>query len=498
MDWRSSTERWKVGLAAFVVVAGLLDLWALTRVSLVYDPDSRSSLAASIGQRVREWRKVETLEARSPLAVAGVQAGNQVRFDRVGDAFRFLERDEPIGLSVRDAAGNIRHVEVRPIAEPVKRHEVIEIAMMVSFYACFLLSYLLYRYRSPRFLYAALVFAALTFYSYANGQLVIGVTGILLAISDLRYHCRQWRTALPAGVVVALMAMPSVLFYQQHPAEAAYHLRMLDSYVVRDLTLSDKIGRFIDTYRYGVSPQYWFVPNDYELARQRMKDYGHIAIWMLPLFVIGVGLCLRHIASSAHRVVLIALLAAPVGGALTAIGITRVLAFVVPAAMAITLGLDWVLGHARNRRMQLIAPVLVFLILSAASLAMFRDALTNGPLWFRNYGLYGMQWGAQQIFAIIRQYLQQSPQTRVYLTPTWANGTDAFRDYFTPEDPRVQMETVDGLMDAKHALDDSMVFVVTADEYRRARASGKFKNLRMERTLKYPDGSDGFYFVRIQ
>jgi hypothetical protein len=294
------------------------------------------------------------------------------------------------------------------------------------------------------------------------------------------------------------MAMPSVLFYQQHPAEAAYHLRTLDSYAVRDMTLSDKIGQFIVTYRYGVSPQYWFVPNDDELARQRMKDYGHIAIWMLPLFVIGLGLCLRHIASSAHRVVLIALLAAPVGGALTAIGITRVLAFVVPAAMLITLGLDWVLGHARNRRMQLIAPVLVFLILSAASLAMFRDALTNGPLWFRNYGLYGMQWGAQQIFAIIRQYLQQSPHARVYLTPTWANGTDAFRDYFTPEDPRVQMETVDGLMDAKHVLDDSMIFVVTPDEYRRARASGKFKDLRMERTLKYPDGSDGFYFIRIQ
>jgi hypothetical protein len=102
------------------------------------------------------------------------------------------------------------------------------------------------------------------------------------------------------------------------------------------------------------------------------------------------------------------------------------------------------------------------------------------------------------MFSIIPQYLRQSPQTRVYLAPTWANGTDAFRDYFTAEDPSVKMETVDALMDAKHALDDSMIFAVTADEYRRAQASGKFKDVRVERTLKYPDGSDGFYFVRIQ
>jgi hypothetical protein len=63
-----------------------------------------------------------------------------------------------------------------------------ETVMMVSFYACFICAYLLYRYRSPRYLAPALIFGAATFYSYTNGQGVMLVSGVLLLCSDLRYH----------------------------------------------------------------------------------------------------------------------------------------------------------------------------------------------------------------------------------------------------------------------------------------------------------------------
>lgn len=66
-----------------------------------------------------------------------------------------------------------------------------ETVMMVSFYACFMLCYLLYRYRDPRFLYGAVVFGAMTFYSYANGQGVMVASVALLLLSDLRYHLQQ-------------------------------------------------------------------------------------------------------------------------------------------------------------------------------------------------------------------------------------------------------------------------------------------------------------------
>src|SRR4051812_31280737 len=54
-----------------------------------------------------------------------------------------------------------------------------ETVLMVSFYACFLCTYLLYRYHDPRYLYVALLFGAATFYSYTNGQGVMLVSGVL-------------------------------------------------------------------------------------------------------------------------------------------------------------------------------------------------------------------------------------------------------------------------------------------------------------------------------
>ena len=380
-----------------------------------------------------------------------------------------------------------------------------ETAMMVTFYVWTLFFYLMYRYRSPYFIFPTLIFAAMTFYSYGNGQIVIGVSGLLLALSDLRYHLKNWRVLLPAALVVGLVALPYIEWRATHPNEIAYHLRTLDAFWFRDVPVSDKIAHFIGQYVYMLTPAYWFNPNVQELVRHVLKGYGHIMPVTLPLFLVGVGVALWRIRESAYRLVFIAALASPVGGALTGIGITRVLAFVIPATIFMTLGTDFLIGLlarlAGRRRLarwaELGAAAVVFVALAWGNLAMLNDALTNGPLWFRDYGLYGMQWGARQLFAAAQDYLRASPNDKIMLTSTWANGTDVFLRYFTPDEPRITGRNVDSLMERKQALDPSMIFIMTPEERRRAEASKKFKPIEILRTLPYPDGSDGFYFARL-
>ncbi|RME47884.1 MAG: hypothetical protein D6791_04735 [Chloroflexi bacterium] len=375
-----------------------------------------------------------------------------------------------------------------------------ETVMMSSFYACFLLSYLLYRCRSPRYLFAAVLFGAATFYSYSNGQLVVIAASILLFLSDIRYHVRQRRYVLLALVLLAVVAMPLVIFRIKHPTSMREHLRVVDSYWFHAIPLTQKLKQFGQTYWYGISPQYWFFPNNHDLVRHRMDSYGHIRIELLPLVLLGVGLCLWRVRSSPHRAVLLAALATPVGAALVGVGITRVLAFVVPASILAGLGLEWLLSWATRRIPYDLVAAGVFLVLLVTSFSMLRHALVEGPLWFRDYGLYGMQYGAKQLFEeTIPQYLARDPNVRVMVSPTWANGTDRFISFFLPEDQRwrVQMYNVDYYLFDKRDLDPNVLLIMTPAEYEKARTSPKIKSVEIEQVIPYPDGTPGFYVGRM-
>jgi hypothetical protein len=145
---------------------------------------------------------------------------------------------------------------------------------------------------------------------------------------------------------------------------------------------------------------------------------------------------------------------------------------------------------------QLAAAVGVAAGLSVVGLWMLHYALVGAPTWSHDYGLYGMQWGAKQVFETLREDLKQHPNTHYLLTPSWANGTDIFLKFFLPNEPRVTLRNVDGFTQDKQPLNPNMVFIMMPNEYRTAQASGKFEPLAIERTLHYPDGSDGFYWVR--
>ncbi|MCX7669640.1 MAG: glycosyltransferase family 39 protein [Anaerolineae bacterium] len=378
-----------------------------------------------------------------------------------------------------------------------------ETVMMGAFFACFLWFYLLYRTRAPRYLFPALLFGGLTFYTYSSGQMIMASVGAVLALSDWRYHLKHWRTTLPGLGLVMLILVPMLHFRAMNPQFMTVTLRTMGSYWFHDLTLAEKITTFVRTWLHGLSPAYWFIPSSTLLVRHRMEGYGNLSTWLLPFFLIGAGWCLWHIKAPAPRAVLLTALVTPMGAALMQdVGITRVLAFTIPASLLIALGLHAsleFLGRLIKIRYDLATAVL-FIGLTAAGGGMLRDALVNGPLWFRDYGLYGMQYGALQLFGeAIPEYLRAHPESRIAVSPNWANGTDNFVRFFLTREQqaRVQMLNVDYFMAARRPLDSNTLLVMTPEEYAQARNSPKFKSVEVERILPYPDGRPGFYFVRL-
>ncbi len=374
-----------------------------------------------------------------------------------------------------------------------------ETAIATALYAVCLYLYLLYRYRSPRYLYPTLIAAGLVFYAYSPAQFTIAATGLLLLLSDARYHWDNRRYLLRGAGLILLLALPYVRFRLTTEGAVVEHLEVLGSYWIEDLPLSEKFGRYFSKYAYGLSPGYWFIPNSHDLDRHVMKGYGHLLRASLPFAFIGLLVALRKIREPAYRVVLIALLAAPSGAAIVDIGITRTLIFVIPVSFLIVLGVDQVLRWLERLRLPRPAlAVSLFVVLALGNLWMLRDALVNAPTWFNDYGLHGMQFGARQVFGEIQEVLRRDPNRSVIVSPSWANGTDVVARFFFPDPMPIQMGSIDGFLLEERAFNDNTLFVLPVYEYRQAVESEKFTDIRVEEVIDYPTGQPGFYFVSMR
>lgn len=380
-----------------------------------------------------------------------------------------------------------------------------ETVLAVSFYAGFLYCYLLYRQGRPGYLYAAVVFAALTFYSYSPGQVVIALTAVLLFFSDLGYHWQQRKTVLRGGILALALVLPYLRFQINHPGETLRHLAILDSYWIQDGSFGEKLARYAREYLSGLNPLYWYDPTPEGLVRHIMKGYSRLWLPALPFVICGIALAFARIRKPEYRAVLAALLAAPAGGALVGLGITRMLFLVVPTALLGVIGfstvLEWLAKQFRqpNLRERLFAGIslIVFFAMSAASGFMLRDALVNGPTWYDDYGLGGMQYGGSSLFTAVRAYLAENPRAHVLLSPSWANGTDVIARFFFDDPLPFTLGSVAGHISGYIPIEANEVFILLPEELGQVRASGKFKTIEIEDTVEYPNGQPGFYFTRL-
>ena len=393
-----------------------------------------------------------------------------------------------------------------------------ETVEMTAFYAAFLYFYLRYRYLNPKALYASLVFGALVFYTYSPGQLIIVVSGLFLLLSDLRYHWQQRKVALRGLVLLLALALPYLRHYLAHPEATLQHLSTRAPFWLEDIPFTVKLQRYLSEYLSGLDPRYWFWPNSADLERHLMQGYGHLHRWTLPFYLLGLGIGLVKSRASGHRAVLLALLAAPVGSALVEVGVTRLLVLLIPVTLLTGLGLsqalEWLVqlagwlvkrlhrGEAPKAaallRTHSILALLLVTVLCGVNFAMLRDARFNGPLWYQDYTLSGMQYGARQLFAAVIDYYEAHPGVQMLVSPSWTNGADAVAEFFLPPGAPVGLGSVEGHIFQHLPLNDQMVFVAIPNEMDKVLSSGKFAAVQVDQVLNYPNGEPGFYFIRLR
>ena len=374
-----------------------------------------------------------------------------------------------------------------------------ETVLFVSTFVWMIYFYFRYRLENPRYLYLVIVFAALAFYSYRGGQIILFSIGILLFISDWSYHRRNLATLIKGFFLAIFLLLPYLRFQNIHSEETYFQLRMLGSYWFDALPLAEKIKLFVLNYLQGLNPYYWFFPNPNELSRHLMKGYGHIHLLFLPLFLIGLLVLIRNLRQPEYRVVGLLLLVSPLGGAIVAMGITRVLVFLVPAAILISLGFFAILTALERIWDSDTIAVSIFGLMLVFHASMLSDALVNGPTWFDDYGMTGMQYGSQQVFTAAAELAERPDVDQVFVSPTWANGTDILMRYFIADGSPVSIANATGVLESyQPELMGETYFVLTPPEYQELVTDPKIDQVLIERVLEYPNGQPGFFFIRFE
>jgi len=391
---------------------------------------------------------------------------------------------------------------------------------MASMYAAFLYFYIRNRQGKNQALFLALLFGALAFYSYSPGQVIVVITGILLLISDFKFHIKNWKNTLWGLGLLVILALPYLRFYLTQKEEITHHLAVLGSYWIKPIPFYEKLLTYLTNYVKGFNPIYWFWPNPSiiesiwpnaalpawlfsnlgDLDRHIMKGYGHILLVTFPFWVIGLVRCFKRFKDPAHRTLIFATLAAPAGAAIVDWGITRGMVFIIPTTIITALGVDSCFTWLRSKWEKLgetTLAVLTFLIIAPFCFLMLNDALTNGPTWYDDYGLGGIQYGGEQVFTRAVEIAQADPHTTVLVSSTWANGTSVIMRYFTDDLENVRMGNINAYTQEFKPLNRNMLFVMTGDDLIFIQESGKFTNIEIEDIILYPNQTNGFFFVRL-
>jgi hypothetical protein len=85
----------------------------------------------------------------------------------------------------------------------------------------------------------------------------------------------------------------------------------------------------------------------------------------------------------------------------------------------------------------------------------------------------------------------------VWIVPSWINGPDMLRRFFIPDEPSVQLLELEPLLEEwSEGLEDALL-ILTSQDLQRASESGTLVLAGTERVLPLPDGTPGFYLVRL-
>lgn len=377
-----------------------------------------------------------------------------------------------------------------------------ETAMATSIFIISIYYYLRYREGKSLSFFISLLFAALAFYTYSGIAATVISTFLLFALTDFPYHRKHLALLLLGFGLAMLLALPLYQFRKAHPdiVKRQFEIYGIDSSVA--FFSKENIGKIFSNYQIIFNPVFLFTYYPTYHPRHYIKNYGYLPDWALPVLLLGGLYLLYKIRDQNSRIILILLVTTPLNAAIIPDqGVTRLLALIIPITLLFGLAVkafeEIIRKFLHPPIFSLLFSIGLFFFFFSSSYFFTLNTIRSAPYWFDDYGLYGMQYGARQLFEEI--HMQKNYYREVIVSTSFANAVDLFFPFFLTEDQQRHVRLVGvGHYPEIPSIDDTLFIVDETEKIHLLSNKSLYRKIDLIKTLPDPNGHPLFYEFELE
>lgn len=296
--------------------------------------------------------------------------------------------------------------------------------------------------------------AALTFYSYTPARGWVPAMFAVFFFANPRIHLKKFRASLTALTIFGLLLVPYIYLHINYPEVVYKRLRAIGAGTVDNLFLNINLERLTGNWLHILNPKFWFFwtpeMESGSYSRHIIPGLTHLPIFILPLFLIGGAVLLYSWRKPFARTILLLVLFSPFPAALLEVNNARsfnvACLYLLITACGANAVLEFISGRisaagwssARSGEIVSNATVLLFGIYTAWLGSYLHYSAARK---FADYGFYGIQYGAPQVYNWIAENADKYQEFKV--SSHLFNAGSVFRYFYLSGKVQGKTEVVD-------------------------------------------------------
>lgn len=344
--------------------------------------------------------------------------------------------------------------------------------------------------KKPYFLFLAILFFSLAFYSYSSARIFIPVFVLLICLFNLKLLISEWQTAFFAFLFGLLLMLPLFFFVMNGDIFARFNQVSIFNQPPHNETVLQHIAF---NYYTNLSPDFLFFKGDIGMpgelvTRHSIKGMGELYIWQLPFILLSFVFLIIKQQWQVLSILLIWIILYPTGNMLTtdeSAQATRAIIGVVPWQILTATGFIYMFDLIKQKEVKILFVVFCLLITVFSFLQYLQQYFFVYPTYSSNF--WGWQYGPKNIIHYF--VIHEKKYDGLYMIGEF-NAPEIFFKFYAPHDCS---NCHIGTPDTNYLPGRKQLFVITPN-YLTAHSMYHFK---AEKMIYYPNQTIAFEIGEI-